>query len=145
MRLTSQPPAVSRQTEWRFTFQCFNEISGCTYRCSVHTVDNNAQYSACSGARLVSGLISGLNYEFAVVATDGVGNTGSVVTYQWKIGKHNYCISHVCIISYSRKIWRGIKFGGLVVCITTAKLKSTNIFYMHIIYTYGDPVPNRQI
>ena len=28
---------------------------------------------------------------------------------------------------YSRKIWRGIKFGGLAVGVETAKLKSTNI------------------
>ena len=29
-----------------------------------------------------------------------------------------------CIILYSWKIWRGIKFGGLAVCMSTAKLKS---------------------
>ena len=48
-----------------------------------------------------------------------------------------------CGILYSWKIWRGIKLGGLAVFITTAKLKSTKI-PTHI-YTYGDPVPNRQI
>ena len=31
-------------------------------------------------------------------------------------------------IPYSRKIWRGIKFGGLAVCLRTAKLKSANFF-----------------
>ena len=31
------------------------------------------------------------------------------------------------LYSYSRKIWRGIKFGGLAVGVETAKLKSTNI------------------
>ena len=36
------------------------------------------------------------------------------------------------IIPYSRKIWRGIKFGGLAVYITTAKLKSAKISYSHI-------------
>ena len=35
-------------------------------------------------------------------------------------------------IPYSRKIWRGIKFGGLTVYITTTKLKSAKIFYSHI-------------
>ena len=38
----------------------------------------------------------------------------------------------VQIIPYSRKIWRGIKFGGLAVYITTAKLKSAKISYSHI-------------
>ena len=33
------------------------------------------------------------------------------------------------IILYSQKIWRGIKFGGLAVCIKTAKLKSAKLFY----------------
>ena len=33
---------------------------------------------------------------------------------------------------YSRKIWRGIKFGGLAVYITTAKLKPAKISYSHI-------------
>ena len=35
-------------------------------------------------------------------------------------------------IPYSRKIWQGIKFGGLAVYITTAKLKSAKISYSHI-------------
>ncbi|MCG8621854.1 MAG: hypothetical protein MJE68_07650 [Proteobacteria bacterium] len=35
-------------------------------------------------------------------------------------------------LPYSRKIWRGIKFGGLAVYITTAKLKSAKISYLHI-------------
>ena len=30
------------------------------------------------------------------------------------------------------KSWRGIKFCGLAVCLATAKLKSTNISYLHI-------------
>ena len=47
---------------------------------------------------------------------------------------------------YSQKILWGIKFGGVAVYITTAKLKSAKISYSHIYnYTYGDPVPNRQI
>ena len=38
------------------------------------------------------------------------------------------------------------KFGGLVVYITTTKLRSAKISYSHIIYyMYGDPVPNRQL
>ena len=46
-------------------------------------------------------------------------------------------------ILYSRKIWRGIKFGSLAVNITTAKLKSAK--FPTRIYMYGDPVPNHQI
>ena len=38
------------------------------------------------------------------------------------------------VIPYSREIWRGIKFGGLAVCLATAKLKSTDISYLHIIH-----------
>ena len=33
------------------------------------------------------------------------------------------------IVPYSRKYWRGIKFGGLMVCEQTAKLKSANYIY----------------
>ena len=36
------------------------------------------------------------------------------------------------LIPYSWKIWQGIKFGSLVVYITTAKLKSSKISYSHI-------------
>ena len=32
-----------------------------------------------------------------------------------------------------------------LVYVATAELKSTNISYVHIIYTYGDPLPNHQI
>ena len=36
-------------------------------------------------------------------------------------------------IPYGRKIWWGIKSGSLAVYITTAKLKSAKISYLHII------------
>ena len=49
-------------------------------------------------------------------------------------------ISYYYQVPYSRKIWWGIKFGGLGVCLATAKLKST-IFHT-CIYTYGNPLPN---
>ena len=54
---------------------------------------------------------------------------------------HTCTSSHPCIIlhiilkigiPYSRKIWRGIKFGGLAVYITTAKLKFAKLSYSHI-------------
>ena len=41
-------------------------------------------------------------------------------------------------IPYSRKIWRGIKFGGLAVCLRTAK-------FFPRACMYGDTVPYRQI
>ena len=44
-------------------------------------------------------------------------------------------------VSYSQKIWRGIKFGGLVVYNTTENSPK----FPTCIYTYGDPVPNCQI
>ena len=44
-------------------------------------------------------------------------------------------IATVILIQYSRKIWRRIKFGCLVVYITTAKLKSAKISYSHV-YMY---------
>ena len=34
-------------------------------------------------------------------------------------------------LPYNWKIWRGIKFGSLAVYLTAAKLKSTNISYLH--------------
>ena len=37
-----------------------------------------------------------------------------------------------CVIPYSRKIWWGIKVGGLAVYITTAKLKFAKFSYLHI-------------
>ena len=44
---------------------------------------------------------------------------------------------------YSRKIWRGIKFGGLAVCVKTAKLKSAKIFYTCMyIWRYRTIPPN---
>ena len=42
----------------------------------------------------------------------------------------------VYIIPYSRKTWRGIKFGGLAVQLAIAKLKSANISYLHILYVW---------
>ena len=42
------------------------------------------------------------------------------------------CGVSTCRILYSQKIWRGIKFGSLVVCLATAKFKFANILYLHI-------------
>ena len=47
----------------------------------------------------------------------------------------------IFILLYCRKIWQGIKFGGLAVYITTAKLKFPTRIYM---YTHGDPKLNCQ-
>ena len=57
-----------------------------------------------------------------------------------------------CVINYNETQYcMAGKFGGelnLVVwqpAFATAKLKSTKISYLHIIYMYGDPVSNHQI
>ena len=53
---------------------------------------------------------------------------------------------NLLIYHIAGKIWQGIKFDSLAVYITTTKLKSAKISYSHTYnYTYGDPVPNRQI
>ena len=44
----------------------------------------------------------------------------------WHFSDKGHKLLHIL---YSRKIWQGIKFGGLAVYITTAKLKSAKIFY----------------
>ena len=47
------------------------------------------------------------------------------------------------LIPYSRKIWRGIKFGGLAVCVKTAKLKSAKFFYACMyVWRYRTIPPN---
>ena len=47
-----------------------------------------------------------------------------------------------CNIPYSRKIWRGIKFGSLAVLGEAAKLKYTKIYTECM---YGDTVPDRRV
>lgn len=55
--------------------------------CSVYTSGSNAQYAPCFGTRTASALQNGGNYVFAVFATDGVGNFGSPLIFQWTVGK----------------------------------------------------------
>ena len=64
-------------------------------------------------------------------------NITSVVLYKGQLGLLTTQNKYLCFIQYSRKIWQGIKFGGLVVYIMP-KFPTRK-------YTYGDPVPNRQI
>ena len=48
----------------------------------------------------------------------------------WRVMNLYTHIGHnQCTISFSWKIWRGIKFGGSAVRVETAKLKSTNIVF----------------
>ena len=52
-------------------------------------------------------------------------------------------VSHNLNIPYSRKIWRGIKFGGLVVYVKTAKLKSAKFCYVRMyVWRYRTISPN---
>ena len=48
------------------------------------------------------------------------------------------------LYTYSRKIWRGIKFGGLTVCLSTAKLEYPPIFFRMHVHNYGNTVPYHQ-
>lgn len=86
VQLQSFPPVISMETQWNFRFACLNEWQ-CTYVCSVHEVGSEPQYTTCHLSFLASGLQNGISYEFSVFATDGVGNVGSPLTYQWEIGK----------------------------------------------------------
>ena len=55
--------------------------------CSVYTSGSSAQYAPCSSSWFASSLQNGGNYVFAVFATDGVGNIGSPLIYQWTVGE----------------------------------------------------------
>ena len=63
-------------------------------------------------------------------------HVGVVVSYaclKSSAGRHvRYGSTEFNRSRYSRKTWWGIKFGGLVVYTTTAKLKSTKTSYSHI-------------
>ena len=78
-----------------------------------------------------------------LVITTRSGSNGSTHT---KIVRANvWChndFHHSSYIPYSRKIWRGINFGSLAVCFTTAKLKSVNILYL-VGIKFGGWAPNR--
>ena len=65
----------------------------------------------------------------------------------WKFPAVWYLIIIVCTfatIPYSRKIWRGTKFGGLVDCLSNRQIKIRQNFLLAYMYMYGDPVPNHQ-
>ena len=79
------PPPVSPTTSWNFRFECYNEITECTYVCSFHRVGTTPQYRNCDN--YFPSIPVGPLYEFAVIATDSVGNVGSPTTYQWRAGR----------------------------------------------------------
>ena len=89
VRLTSYPPAVSNKGQFTFSFNCLNEWQ-CSFMCSVHTVGHIPQYSSCNGSFTTQTLTNGGHYEFAVKATDGVGNVGEKEDFQWMIGMLKY-------------------------------------------------------
>lgn len=88
VRLTSHPPPVTRETTWSFSFECYNEISGCTYyECSLQLAVNPPVYYECGGSNNFPLIQVGPVYEYAVRATDRVGNVGPPTTYQWRAGE----------------------------------------------------------
>lgn len=82
----SFPNLVSNETQWIFRFDCF-DVSGCSFSCSVHELGDPPRRTPCGRSYRVDRLLDGNEYEFEVIATDGVGNVGEPVVYSWKIGK----------------------------------------------------------
>lgn len=88
--LRSFPHLVSNTTEWSFMYECADE-PGCSFICSAHEMGQIPQFSPCGTSYNVDGLVNGREYEFEVVATDGVGNEGHIA-YLWRIGECLYNI-----------------------------------------------------
>lgn len=80
------PSAITSETSSTFRFRCVNEYR-CTYLCTVHAAMEMPQFTPCYGTWHVSDLQRSISYVFSVVATDAVGNLGSVVNYPWRIGE----------------------------------------------------------
>ena len=62
-------------------------MTGCSFSCSVHEMGQRSQYSPCGTSYHVNNLVHGRQYEFELIATDGVGNVGQPTVYQWTIGE----------------------------------------------------------
>lgn len=114
VRISSSPPIVSSRTSWTFQFRCVNEWM-CAYMCSLYPSGSSAPYTPCSGSRLTGSLQNG-RHIFAVYATDGVGNIGNPVTFQWTVGKktilHNLPIAwsyHLCNYKRFSLVYEGEK------------------------------------
>ena len=86
MILRSLPNLVSNVTQWIFRYDCL-DASGCSFTCSAHELGNPPQHSPCERFYRVERLLDGNEYQFEVIATDGVGNVGEPVVYSWKIGE----------------------------------------------------------
>ena len=84
--LRSFPNPVSNATQWIFRFYCL-DVSGCSFSCSVHELGDPPRRTPCGRSYRVDRLQDGNEYEFEVIATDGVGNVGEPVVYSWKIGE----------------------------------------------------------
>ena len=83
--------------------------------CSLYPSGSSAPYTPCSGSRLTGSLQNG-RHIFAVYATDGVGNIGNPVTFQWTVGKktilHNLPIAwsyHLCNYKRFSLVYEGEK------------------------------------
>ena len=77
---------------------------------------------------------------YFTVSTLQTGTTDMHVANGFSTGIHG---KHDSTVPYSRKIWRGIKFGGLAVCFKTAKLKSAKFFYAYMyVWRYLTIPPN---
>ena len=62
----------------------------------------------------------------SLLLQDVISSSGAVLDYCYDTTEELWC-QLTLKVPYSRKIWRGFKFGSLVVGIETAKLKSANI------------------
>ena len=66
-----------------------------------------------------------------------------VCSYTYLLNYLTYTCTFILTgLPYSRKIWRGIKFGDLVVCLSTAKLKSAKFFHAMWLWQYLTIPPN---
>ena len=133
-----------------YILNCFVSVSGSADQPTILWLGNGTEIDFATDAVRTVSMTSGSDGSYSSTLTFNPLSASHAGTYICRAtlggaevnGSTDIVIEGISMLSinnvilYSRKIWRGIKFGGLAVYITIAKLKSAKISYSHIIYVW---------
>lgn len=87
VEILMRPTDFSNNTNELLSFRCASYRDTCQFVCGYNSSNFEPNYHPCTSPYMIFGLINNIQYQFSLIATDDVGNTGEEVTISWIVGE----------------------------------------------------------
>ncbi|PIK41260.1 hypothetical protein BSL78_21899 [Apostichopus japonicus] len=90
-----RPTDFSNNTNELLSFRCASYRDTCQFVCGYNSSNFEPTYHPCTSPYMIFGLINNIQYQFSLIATDDVGNTGEEVTISWIVDNEAPVVSNL--------------------------------------------------